>query len=152
MNLVRWNPRSFALPTLSNVGDFDREFDTMVNRIFGESQESSGHTRMAPAMDWIAKDDHFLVRMDLPGLSKDNVEVTLKDGVLTVAGEKKISQEDEEARYLRRERYVGQFSRTLRLPEKVDAEKLTATFRDGVLELTLPLIPDSQPRRVQIEG
>lgn len=153
MSLVRWNPGTShfpALRTLGNFTDFDREFGEIFKRAFGNGEDAVDH--FAPAMDWIENDDHYLVRLDLPGLGKDDVEVTLHDGVLTVKAEKtETSETKDEGRYVRRERYSGSFLRSVRVPEKVDAHNMEATFRNGVLELKLPFVPETKPTRLQIK-
>jgi HSP20 family protein len=93
-----------------------------------------------------------MVRADLPGLGHDEVEITFQDGVLTIKGEKKQDERLENHRLHLQERFHGSFARNLRLPERVDADKIEATMKDGVLELVLPFVPEVQPRKIQVNG
>jgi HSP20 family protein len=103
-------------------------------------------------MDLVQAKDHYEIRLDLPGLKKEDIEVTYQDGVLTVRGERKQEErEEKDGTVVRQERYRGTFERTLRLPEKVDAARISARFEDGVLELDLPLLPEAKPVRLQIQ-
>jgi len=111
MTLVRWDPV--------------REVDTLqgeVNRIFdaffgGRAANGGSHPRRwVPAMDLVETDEHLVLRADLPGLTKDDVNIDIKDGVLTVSGERKSEREDKGEGYYRVERAFGSFSRSLSLP------------------------------------
>ncbi|MCA9727851.1 MAG: Hsp20/alpha crystallin family protein [Candidatus Eisenbacteria bacterium] len=149
MRLIQWTPQTLARQ--SSWNDIDREFDRMMSWAFGNDvPESSG--AMTPAMDFVEEKDHFRVALDLPGLTKEDIEVTMHDGVLTVRGERKAeTEEKQEGRLVRRERFRGTFERTMRLPKKVDANKIEATFRNGVLELNIPFAAEAQPIRLQLK-
>ena len=112
MALVRWDP-SRELDTLQT--DLDRVFDAF----FGGRASNGTARRWVPAMDLIETDDHLVLKGDLPGLDKDDVEVEVKDGVLTVSGERKTEHEDSSRGYHRVERSYGRFSRSLSLPRRV---------------------------------
>ncbi|MEZ4649797.1 MAG: Hsp20/alpha crystallin family protein [Candidatus Eisenbacteria bacterium] len=157
MKLVQWTPGNTRRNTL--FGDFDREFENLMSwaltapSVTETKDQNGGVTRrLTPPMDLVQEKDHYKVHLDLPGLRKDDIEVTFQDGVLTIRGERKSEQKEEkDGKVVRQERYVGTFERTLRLPEKIDAPKVTARFEDGVLELTLPFLPEAQPVRLQIQ-
>jgi HSP20 family protein len=147
MTLVRWDP--------------GREVDTLqseVNRIFdaffgGRTGNGGSHARRwVPAMDLVETDEHLVLRADLPGLTKDDVNIDIKDGVLTVSGERKSEHEEKSEGYYRMERAFGGFSRSLSLPEGIDAERVTADFADGVLEVRIPKPEERKPHRVAIRG
>ena len=106
--------------------------------------------RFAPATDLIESDTHYILRADLPGLSEDDVNVELDRNVLTVSGERKSEHEDRGKGYYRVERSYGSFRRSLRLPDGVDAEAITATFDKGVLEISVPKPEQAKPHKVQI--
>ena len=143
MALVRWDP-SRELDTLQT--DLDRVFDAF----FGGRASNGTARRWVPAMDLIETDDHLVLKGDLPGLDKDDVEVEVKDGVLTVSGERKTEHETTKEGYHRVERAFGSFSRSLTLPEGVDAEAVSASFDRGVLEVLIPKPEERKPRKISI--
>jgi HSP20 family protein len=142
MALVRWDPA--------------RDFDTLqtdANRLFDAffGGTANGVTRRwVPPMDLVETDEHLVLRADLPGLDRDDVEVEVKDGVLTIAGERRAEQEDNSNGYHRVERAHGRFSRSLSLPQGVDAGQVQADFDKGVLEVRIPKPAERKPHRVQI--
>lgn len=92
----------------------------------------------------------FLVRAELPGMDKDAFEISVKGDQLTLRGERKPQQADPKASYHRRERDGGQFRRVVTLPQPVDADKISATYKNGVLEVVLPRVPEAQPRKITV--
>jgi HSP20 family protein len=106
-----------------------------------------------PAVDIYDEGDAIVVKAELPGLTKDQVEVQLADRTLTIKGEKKRSEEVRESDYYRSERSFGSFTRTLTLPVEVKADAASATFKDGVLEIRLPKTeePGKRPRKIEIQ-
>ena len=143
--LVRWDPAR-EVDTLH--GEVNRIFDTFFG---GRATNGGSHARRwVPAMDLVETDEHLVLKADLPGLSKDDVNIDIKDGVLTVSGERKSEHEDKGKGYYRVERAFGGFSRSLSLPEGIDAERVTADFADGVLEVRIPKPEERKPHRVSI--
>jgi HSP20 family protein len=129
-------------------------FSSEINRLFDTLFEA-GNTvksaqRWAPAMDLVEADDHFLLKADLPGLSEDDVSIEVQDNVLTISGERKAEQERKEKGWYRLERAFGRFSRSLTLPEGVNAEAISANFDKGVLEVKIPKPEERKPRRISI--
>ena len=104
----------------------------------------------APAIDVVEEKDNFLVKADLPGLSKDDVSVAIQDNFLTIRGERKHEVEKKDSNYYHRERVHGQFVRTVELPTRVDASKVLATFKDGVLHVTLPKSEEAKPKEIKV--
>jgi HSP20 family protein len=94
--------------------------------------------------------EKFLVRAELPGVDKDSLEITAQGDQLTLRGERKIEAAEKKASYHRREREGGQFRRVVSLPQAVDADHITATYKNGVLEIELPWAPELKPRRISI--
>ncbi len=141
MALVRWDPtRQFA----SFPSDIDRMFDAFLGTANGTTR------RWVPAMDLVETDDEFVLRADLPGLEADDVEIEVQDGLLTVSGERKTEHEEQKDGYHRVERAYGSFSRSLSLPQGVDADQVQADFDKGVLEVHIPKPAERKPHRVQI--
>jgi HSP20 family protein len=143
MALIRWDPIR-ELDSLQ--GDMNRLFD----RFFEGRTPNGTSRRWLPAMDLLETDDHLVVRGDLPGLTEDDIDIEIKDNVLTVSGERKADSEEKGEGYYRVERAFGGFSRSLTLPQGVDAEKVEANFDKGVLEVRIPKPAEAKPTRVQI--
>jgi HSP20 family protein len=143
MALVRWDPGR-ELDTLQT--DINRVFDTF----FGDRTAEDATRRWIPAMDLVETDDHLVLKADLPGLDEEDVNIEIKDGVLTVSGERRTEHEDSSNGYHRVERAYGRFSRSLSLPQGVDADQVQAEFDKGVLEVRIPKPAERKPHRVQI--
>jgi HSP20 family protein len=145
MAIVRWEPLR-ELSTLQN------EVNRLFNTAFDAPAGGNGQTlrRWMPAMDLVETDDHFVLRADLPGLSEEDVAIEIEERVLTVSGERKAEHETTKEGYHRVERAFGKFSRSLTLPEGVDAEAVTARFEKGVLEISIPKPEEKKPRKVSI--
>jgi HSP20 family protein len=101
-------------------------------------------------MDLVETEDHLVLRGDLPGMTEDDVNIEIKDSVLTVSGERKAEQEEKGEGYHRVERSFGSFSRSLSLPQGIDPDKVEAHFENGVLEVRIPKPAEAKPTRVQI--
>jgi HSP20 family protein len=143
MALIRWDPMR-ELDSLQ--GDMNRLFD----RFFEGRAPNGVSRRWIPAMDLVETEDHLVLRGDLPGMTEDDVDIEIKDGVLTVSGERKADQEEKGEGYHRVERSFGRFSRSLSLPQGIDAERVEANFDNGVLEVRIPKPAEAKPTRVQI--
>jgi HSP20 family protein len=148
MTLVRWEPVR-ELDSLQ--GEMNRLFDTF----FGNGNANgNGHgvrtRRWVPAMDLVEADDALVLRADLPGLERGDVNIEIKDNVLTVSGERKAEHADKGDGFYRVERSFGRFSRSLALPDGVDEELIKASFDKGVLEVSIPKPAEKQPKRIEI--
>jgi HSP20 family protein len=131
------------------------EMNRLFNTFFDSRTPSNGRRpavarRWTPAMDVVEADGHFVLRADLPGLSESDVSIEVDDNVLTIKGERKSEHEHKGDGYYRVERSFGSFSRSLKLPEGVDADSIQANFDNGVLEVKIPKPEQPQPRKVQI--
>lgn len=105
----------------------------------------------APAVDVVEKKDSIVVKADLPGLAKEDINVSIENNILTISGEKKLEQENKEGDVVRMERYYGSFNRAFTLPSTVDPGKVNARFENGVLELTLTKKEEAKPRQIRID-
>jgi HSP20 family protein len=126
-------------------GDLHRLFNTLF-----EDRNTALQQRWMPAMDLVEADDHFVLKADLPGLSEEDVAIEVRDNALTISGERKAEHERRERGWYRVERSFGRFSRSLSLPEGVDADAISASFDRGVLSVTVPKPEQRKPRRIQI--
>jgi HSP20 family protein len=153
-----WPTSPFAL-----MNRMTQEMDQMFDRVFGDfglttRPFSSGlfgsSTRQglwSPRIEAVQKGDRFIVRADLPGLKKDDVQVELGENALTIHGERNDQREDERDGYYHSERQYGEFYRTIPLPEGVIAESAQASFRDGVLEISMQAPPAEATRGRRLE-
>src|SRR3954463_9122711 len=134
MAIVRWEPLR-ELSTLQN--EMNRLFNTAFD---GPAPAGNGAAlrRWLPPMDLVETDDHFVLRADLPGLGEEDVSLEVEDRVLTISGERKNEQSEKADGFYRVERAPGAFSRSLTLPEGIDADGIAATFDKGVLEVRIP--------------
>lgn len=144
--LVVTKQRPWAcLPALGGV---EKEFDRLVSNLFGDAGINSG-SAWVPSVDLRETDEQYTLAADLPGLKKDEIEISLVDDVVTIKGERKQEQEQNASGWHVFERNYGTFQRSFRLPRGVDAEKVNAKFENGVLTVTLP--KPEQARKKQIE-
>lgn len=127
-----------------------------MSQLFGDflerrgREEGRGTGSFIPSVDIYETKDAICVRAELPGVEKDAVSVAVKEGVLTLRGERKFEKEVEEENYHRIEREYGTFHRSFTLPSSVDEEKVTARMKDGVLEVNLPKKEQTKPKQIEI--
>jgi HSP20 family protein len=146
MTLVRWH-RARDMHTMHHA------MNRLVRDFFRGGLQDKGTSRRdgwTPAVDMYEGDEAFTLTAELPGFSKDDVQVEIKDNRLTLRGERKREAEVKEAQYHRVERVYGGFLRSIRLPAMVDADKAEAVFKDGVLKLTLPKAEEAKPKAISI--
>ena len=144
MAIVRWDPVR-ELDSLQS--DMNRLFDGFFS---GRTANGSARGRWIPAMDLAETEGHLVLRADLPGLTEDDVDIEIKDGVLTVTGERKAEHEENSESYYRVERAFGSFSRSLSLPQGIDASAVSANFDRGVLEVRIPKPEERKATMVEI--
>lgn len=153
MNLIRWQrPELSTWPgfgRLSNLRDeIDRLFAGPLSELARTSRLLSGWT---PALDLHEDKDNFVVKIELPGMKKEDIDVSLHDGSLSFSGERKGEEKFEGADVYHSERFFGHFQRTLTLPAAVDADKITAQYKDGVLTVTLPKAEEAKPKQIDVQ-
>ncbi|MEE4377792.1 MAG: Hsp20/alpha crystallin family protein [Candidatus Competibacteraceae bacterium] len=146
MTLVRYEPLNL-LNQLQR--DVNRLFDT--SRV-GNEENGLMASDWAPAVDIKEENDRFLIQADVPGVEPKDIDITMEKGVLTLKGQRVSESQEESEKYKRVERVRGTFMRRFSLPETVEADKINAKFKDGVLEVTVPKGQEAQPRRIQVEG
>ncbi len=154
-----YSPTQWAASPVSMVNRFAHEMERLFEdfgvsrnwlspRSWGESFQSL----WAPQVEVFERDGQLIVHADLPGLTKDDVKVDVHDNVLTIQGERRQEHKEERPEgYYRSERNYGSFYRSIPLPEGVDGEQAKASFRDGVLEISLPMPPKQEQRGRRIE-
>lgn len=149
MALVRWDPAR-ELDALQ--GDMNRLFDSFFGRREGATASGYGSRRWIPPMDLVETEDNLVLRADLPGVDQEDIDIEVKDGVLTVSGERKAQHEEKREGFHRVERSFGRFSRSLELPKGVEPGSVSASFERGVLEVRMPKPAERKPTRIEIRS
>lgn len=134
---------------VSLIDQLQREMASVFNPPSVES--NFGSEEWTPAVDIAETAQAFQIHADLPGVKSEDIEVTAESGVLTIKGQRQSKTEEEKDHYKRIERFTGTFMRRFTLPETADIDNIKATTRDGVLELMIPKIPQTQPKRINVE-
>lgn len=152
MRLVRWRPKrtETMLPfTFPRVGTLFEDMD----KFFEEWPVVSYGERMLwhPTLDIFEEKEELVVKVELPGIKPEEVDITVEDGYLTISGEKKVEKEVKEEDFIRHERSYGLFKRSISLPTLVEAEKIKALYKDGILEVRLPKKEEFKPKKVKVE-
>jgi HSP20 family protein len=147
MAIVRWwDP----VRDLSSIQDkMNQLFEDTFTRTKGR-EEGLGTGMWTPAVDIYETNDLVIVKAELPGLTREQVGIEVKDGLLTLRGERKVEKEVKEENYHRIERAYGTFQRSFSLPSTIDQEKISAALKDGVLELTLPKREQAKPKQITV--
>ncbi len=143
--LVRWTP-------FSELGRLQSELDKFFDGSFGPVAKSHGEaSAWSPAVDLAEDAEKIVLTADLPGVDQQGLDIQVEKNILTLKGERKLQRSEPAGELHRRyERIAGSFSRSFRLPETVDAQKIAAALKDGVLTVTLPKRPETQPHKVKV--
>ena len=146
-NLETWDP----LRHLSSLREeIDRLFDQPLS-VFNTPQQfwlGGGW----PTVDLFEDRDKLVVKVEVPGMKKEDIDISLHDGVLAISGERKMEEKYDKAETHRSERFVGRFHRALSLPVAVQADKTNATYQDGVLTITLPKAEEAKAKQIQVQA
>ncbi|MGD9971569.1 MAG: Hsp20/alpha crystallin family protein [Desulfatirhabdiaceae bacterium] len=146
MAMVRWQPYG-AVATLQDS----------INRLFNDAftrspaDEDFALSAWKPLVDIFDREDAIIIHAELPGVSKENVSIELKENILTLKGERTESREIKEDKYYRKERTFGSFHRAFTLPTAISPEKIKATFKDGILEIEIPKPEEQKPKQIKID-
>ncbi|HEY3416218.1 MAG TPA: Hsp20/alpha crystallin family protein [Armatimonadota bacterium] len=148
-SLIRWEP-------LTDLTRLRREMNRLLEDFFGEGAEETTPAEMmrVPNVDVVNRDNEIVVRAEMPGIDKDNIQIQAMPEALMIRAEMKKEAEEKAGNYLRRERRVGMFQRIIPLPAEVKANEVKASYKDGVLEVDLPKTDQAksqQPVRVKVE-
>jgi HSP20 family protein len=137
MNLIPWSPF--------------RELDQMLSRYMRDGLSPSGdHLQWRPTADITETDKEYLIKADLPEVKKEDIEISVDNGVLTLSGERRVEKSTENEKEHRRESFYGSFQRSFALPDDVDQDKITADCKDGVLKVHLPKSEAKKPKSIQV--
>jgi len=132
--------------------DLQREVDSIFDQFFGRDRGDSDTSAVwAPRTDLSETDDAFSIRMDVPGMTKDDININLQNNTLTVSGERSSERTEEDEEFVRVERAFGTFHRTFTLPDAVDQENIEAAYDEGVLTIHVPKTEESTRRQIEIQ-
>jgi HSP20 family protein len=147
----------YTAPVFRWKSPFD-ELDAMRGRMEELARTLRGDARLRPdagvfpLINVTEDQDNFWLRAELPGVKADDLDLTITDNHLALSGERKITEADASAKWHRREREAGKFSRMIDLPDRVDGEKIEAKMADGILSIMLPKAASAKPRQIQVSG
>jgi HSP20 family protein len=141
MKLVQYHRPALAWPTFNRLSSLQDELSQLFEAPL---------TGWLPALDVQEDKDNFTVRVELPGLKREDIEVSLNDGALTISGERKSETYGEGTEVHRQERFYGKFSRVLTLPTAVAADKVKAQYKDGILTVTLAKAEEAKPKQINV--
>lgn len=152
MAIVRFRPFGSALDPFRDLSDMQSEMNRVFDSFFGRPSQVGGVERIwAPAVDMYETQDELVVTAELPGLNEKDIHLSITGDVLTLKGERHWSQDEKQENYYRGERWFGKFERALPLPIPVQAGKVKASYRDGVLTVTLPKAEEIKPKEIKID-
>ena len=152
--MVRLLTPTNRTPALMPWRLWDDNFDNVMERYFQPTrmldEEMAGS--LTPRMDVVERDGEFVVRTDLPGIKKEDINITLENGLLTISGEAKEETEEKEGgQVIRQERRYGKYMRSLRVATPIDEKRVKANYKDGVLELVLPKAEEAKPKKITVD-
>lgn len=157
MTLIRWNPMRDVnhWHPVSGFGsefvNMQREIDRFFDGLHGGISDDGRTSTWLPPVDIKEGTDNYLVRVELPGMDKDDVKITLQDDVLTIKGEKKQEAEQKGESFNRVERSYGLFQRSFTLGSSVKSDKIEASYDKGVLTIQLPKVEDALPKEIDVK-
>ena len=151
-SLIRWSrPELATWPSFGRLTDLRNEIDRLFESPLAEMARSarlfSGWT---PSLDLYEDKDRLVVKVEVPGMKREDIDVSLHEGCLSISGERKGEEKHKEADVYRAERFFGRFQRTVALPAPVAADKVTAQYQDGILTVTLPKTEEAKSRRSDV--
>jgi HSP20 family protein len=150
MTLTRWQRPELGGWALDHLNQLRNE----MNRVFDSPFDGFGRGQFfnnwVPALDVHQDRDNVVVRAELPGMKKEDIDVSLHDGTLTISGERKHEEKGKEADSYRSERFFGRFQRSISLPVSVDVGKVAANYKDGILTVTLPKTEEAKPKQIAV--
>lgn len=136
-----------------DVAGLQDEVERMFRHVFGdESRQPSTAGAWSPALDVEEENNRFVLHVELPGMKPEDVEITLEENVLTISGERRFYEERDAEGFRRVERRFGRFHRAVRLPDRVDPDKVDARYEHGLLVVTVPKAEEAMPRRIEIQA
>jgi len=154
MTLIRWNPARELNTFPSDILNMQREINRMFDGFFRGGVQDDGSlvtSTWSPATDITELANEYQEKLELPGVSKDDVKITMRDNILTIQGEKKQEKETKDSNYHRVERSYGSFQRSFTLPSGVRSDKIEASYKGGILTITLPKADEAKPKQIEVK-
>ena len=152
MSLIRYQmPEVTSWPALDRWSTLRGELDNLFEMPLwsGFGRQSQLFSAWTPTLDVYQNNDNVVAMIELAGMKKEDIEISLHDGMLTISGERKgESAQDDKAE--RSERFIGKFRRSITLPTRIDANKVSANYKDGILTVTLPKAEEAKPKQIQV--
>jgi HSP20 family protein len=154
MSLTRWQRPELNVWSpfrhLSLLRDeIDRLFDSPLDALTSNSQQFLNG--WLPSIDLYEDRDHLVLKAEIPGMKKEDIDISLHGEVLTLSGERKEEETFDKTETYRAERFLGRFQRTLTLPVRVEASKVQASYKDGILTVTLPKAEEAKPKQIEVK-
>ncbi len=140
-----WTPFRDLMNMQREIG---RAFDSLFTDVDGDGDHLS---QWRPRIDVMEHADSFVIKAELPGVNRNDVKITVRENILTIKGEKKQEKEEKDKSYHRVERSYGSFERSFTLPSGVKNDKIDATYKDGVLTITLPKVEEAKPKEIEVK-
>lgn len=152
MNLIRFQRPETWLSPFNRLTTLQDEINRLFESPFGElARGAELFTGWSPPLDVYEDKDNVIVTAELPGMKKQDIDLSVHNNALTISGERKFERKEGEGDASRSERYYGRFQRTVTLPKPVDAKKVGARYRDGILTVTLPKAEEAKPRQIEVK-
>jgi len=153
MSLIRWNPAQDLERWPTDFFGVQRDINRLFDNFFhgGVQGDATVSSYWTPAVDITEQENEYIVKMELPGVSKEDVKISLESNILTIRGEKKQEREEKNKSLHRVERLYGSFQRSFTLPTSVKSDKIDAFFKDGVLSVTLPKMEEAKPKQIDVK-
>lgn len=156
MKLIRWNPvrdvtawhpiTDFA----SEFASMQREIDRMFDGFRGGTVDENASSLLMPVVDIAERENDYQIKVELPGVEKNDVRITVQNDVLTIRGEKEKGTEQKNENYRRVERSYGSFQRSFAMPTSVQSDKIEASYDNGILTITLPKLEEAKPKEIEV--
>ena len=146
MSHFKCTPNRAVVPFASVM---NQVFDDFIPGFFARTDVPTVSFR--PSVDIVEQENQILVKADMPGLDKGNIKVTVNDGLLTIEGTRNETRKESDKGCVRSERFIGTFSRSFNLPAWADASKISADYKNGVLEVTIPKTEAAKPKEIDIK-
>lgn len=144
MTLVKWDP-------WREIEDMFDRYTRAIGRPRNDRQQVSGDTDWSPRVDIHETESEFVISAEIPGISKKDVQVNVDDGILTISGTREQESDEKGKNFHRIERHYGSFRRSFTLPDNVDENTIKASFKDGILNLSIPKIPKTETKAIEIK-
>ena len=143
MTITRWIPRSSLI-------NYPNEIDRLLDSVYEKKADIKNECSIWPDADIEEFDKSYSLHLELPGVGKKDVNINIKENILTIEGDKKSEKDSKSDKYHHNERVFGKFRKTFRLPDLVDRDKIEAVFTDGVLSISIPKLEEALPKQIEI--